>query len=208
MTLPPHFPAELTGRDQLGDLLLRLRLLSRGAEIGVYKGEFAETLLKVWPGRLLLVDTWRHMDHYLDSWNVDDVQAERHLAEARVRLSPFGDRAAFCRMESKEAAELQPDQSLDFVYIDANHAYQSVLRDLALWYPKVRRGGLVCGHDYFDARADRDLEPDWTTVNQSIPVHDLTSYGVKSAVDTFARERRYTVQVTSEEFPTWYFLKR
>lgn len=40
------------------------------------------------------------------------------------------------------------DESIDFLFIDANHTYEDVLLDLQLWYPKVKKGGLVCGHDY------------------------------------------------------------
>jgi Methyltransferase domain len=156
----------------------------------------------------MLVDVWRHLDAYLDSWNVSDALAEQHLAEARERLERFGDRAEFCQMESGDAAAHVPDDYLDFVYIDANHSYDAVKRDLVLWYPKVRSGGLVSGHDYFDARADADLEPDLSTIGETIPVGELTSYGVKSAVDGFARERQYDVQWTREELPSWFFLKR
>jgi hypothetical protein len=204
----PPSPVELTRREHLGPLLTRLGLLGLGAELGVHKGEFAETILHDWPGSLILVDTWRHMDGYLDSWNVNDAEAERNLEEARNRLACFGDRAAFWRMESGEAATRVQDGHLDFVYIDANHAYDAVRRDLALWYPKVRSGGLVSGHDYFDARADRDLEPDLSTLGEAVPSHELTSYGVQSAVDAFAHEHGYIVQTTNEELPTWYFLKR
>jgi hypothetical protein len=45
------------------------------------------------------------------------------------------------------------NESLDFVYIDANHKYDAVKKDLELWYPKVRKGGVFAGHDY--------LKMDW-----------------------------------------------
>jgi predicted O-methyltransferase YrrM len=173
----------------------------------VFKGEFAETILMRWPGRLILVDAWRHMADYLDSWNVDDRAAEQNLAETRQRLARFGDRAEIWRMESGEAAARVPDGSLDFVYIDANHSYEAVKRDLRLWYPKVRGDGLMSGHDYFDARADKDLEPDYATMDYRIPTSELTSYGARSAVDQFAKRHGYKVAVTKEELPSWYFRK-
>lgn len=49
---------------------------------------------------------------------------------------------------SVSAAVDYPDNSLDFVFIDANHQYEPVLNDLAAWYPKVKRGGLLGGHDF------------------------------------------------------------
>jgi predicted O-methyltransferase YrrM len=50
-------------------------------------------------------------------------------------------------MTSLEASRWFSDGSLDFVYIDGNHALHYVLEDLEAWTPKVRRGGIVAGHD-------------------------------------------------------------
>ena len=52
------------------------------------------------------------------------------------------------RSTSVEAAAATADESVDWVYIDGNHAYEFVLEDLRSWYPKVRPGGLVAGDDY------------------------------------------------------------
>ena len=38
--------------------------------------------------------------------------------------------------------------SLDFCFIDADHAYESVSKDIDAWRPKVKRGGILAGHDY------------------------------------------------------------
>ena len=99
------------------------------------------------------------------------------------------------------------DDSLDFVYIDANHAFDAVNRDLRKWFPKLRNGGVFAGHDYFDAWADETLEPLFRDVREAIPAGDLTSYGVKSAVDQFSHEVGLRLFVTDETFPTWYCVK-
>lgn len=52
------------------------------------------------------------------------------------------------RMGSVEAAQLYQDGSLDFVFIDANHEYEAVKADIQAWYPKVKKGGHIAGHDY------------------------------------------------------------
>ena len=52
------------------------------------------------------------------------------------------------RMSSLDGAKLYQDQSLNFVFIDADHSYQAVVADIQAWLPKVKRGGYIAGHDY------------------------------------------------------------
>jgi len=51
------------------------------------------------------------------------------------------------RMESLEAARLFRDESIDLVFIDGHHGYSHVREDILAWLPKVKRGGILCGHD-------------------------------------------------------------
>jgi hypothetical protein len=53
------------------------------------------------------------------------------------------------RKPSLEAAKMFEDESLDFVFIDASHEYEDVIQDLKAWYPKVKKGGILAGHDYY-----------------------------------------------------------
>jgi hypothetical protein len=63
------------------------------------------------------------------------------------RLSMFGDRYRHLRMYSHDALR-EIGGAIDFVYIDADHSYEGVHRDLCTWYEKVRNGGIIGGHDY------------------------------------------------------------
>jgi hypothetical protein len=52
------------------------------------------------------------------------------------------------KMTTNEAARLFEDESLDGVFIDADHSYEAVKMDIQNWMPKVRKGGILAGHDY------------------------------------------------------------
>jgi hypothetical protein len=69
-------------------------------------------------------------------------------AEAHARLAEFGSRANIIRAASVETAAGFKDHSIDVVYIDGNHTLPYVIADVHAWAPKVRPGGMVCGHDY------------------------------------------------------------
>jgi SAM-dependent methyltransferase len=52
------------------------------------------------------------------------------------------------RLKSIEAVDRYEDRSLDFVFIDGSHEYGDVKEDISVWYPKVKKGGTIAGHDY------------------------------------------------------------
>lgn len=192
-------------RSQFGSLLNERGLIGVAVEIGVYTGTFSLALLKRWRGkRLWLVDPWRYQADYLDSWNAGDAAMARRLAIAQRRLAGHSRRVGWIRKRSDRASRLFRRCSLDFVYIDANHAYLHAKQDISLWYPKVRRGGILAGHDYFNAIADANCEP---AVFGDCDRRLFTSYGMKAAVDEFAAANGRQVLFTSERLPSWYLVK-
>jgi predicted O-methyltransferase YrrM len=54
------------------------------------------------------------------------------------------------KSKSLDAVNLFSDQSLDFVFIDASHEYEDVKNDINAWFPKVKVGGVLAGHDYYE----------------------------------------------------------
>ena len=72
-------------------------------------------------------------------------EAERQMVR---RLAPYWERVRWLKLYSKAACPLFPDLYFDFVFIDADHRYESVKADILGWMPKVRKGGVIAGHDY------------------------------------------------------------
>jgi hypothetical protein len=120
-----------------GDLLT-------GAEVGVETGVNASSILKTLSIKTLcLVDPYKPYS--------DDNGALKHPEDYKVlaqkKLRKFKHQTKFYYCSSVEASKLIPDGSLDFVYIDANHSYDSVQKDIDAWLPKVKTGGVLGGHD-------------------------------------------------------------
>ena len=67
---------------------------------------------------------------------------------AKKKLSKYGRRVELIRKSSKAAAEEFKNRTLDFVFIDANHSFKNCYQDIQLWYPKIKMGGYLMGHDY------------------------------------------------------------
>ena len=95
-----------------------------------------------------MVDVWNELgDEYIDASNHKNFEGGVY-GECMNNIKGYEDRAIMIRANSKIASNFFEDNSLDFVYIDANHAYEFVKEDIELWYPKVKSGGYVMGHDY------------------------------------------------------------
>ena len=76
------------------------------------------------------------------------IKLEKVEKEAHERLGPYKNKIEWIRLPSSEAINNFDDESLDFVYIDGVHRYAFVSQDINSYYLKVKKGGLVSGHDY------------------------------------------------------------
>lgn len=156
----------ISNRNEIGKLLTHLNY-NKGAEIGVWQGDFAKTILSNWSGHLTLVDPWKHLDDYIDSSNVSNESHEINYNKTIEKLNEFSNRYSIIRDLSVNAVKLFNDEYFDFVYIDANHSYESCYEDISLWIKKIKKGGLICGHDYTNKHTRH------------------TVFGVKDAVKNF-----------------------
>jgi len=168
-------------REAFGTWLTNNGLVSHGAEIGCAFGGYANILLASWPGFLYMVDPFKKHDDYRESTN-ETAPFEQWFLGCEAIAKASG-RAIVIRDFSVEGAKQINDNCLDFAFIDGNHRYTAVLADLNAWYPKVKSGGVLCGHDYgnqtmeqvpgWDCEVQRAVE-DWLKDHPEMSYPHLT----------------------------------
>jgi predicted O-methyltransferase YrrM len=122
-------------------------------EVGAWKGKSAAYMA------VEIVNSGKNIKFdCVDTWE-GDLNEQSHLADEHFQthtlfehftqnMKPVEHVYTAVRLPSLEAAKLYADQSLDFVFIDAAHDYVNVLADIAAWLPKVKKGGILAGHDF------------------------------------------------------------
>lgn len=126
------------------DLIIKQFNFKLGAEIGVREGNFTTSLLKNNKDLVMYaIDLWA----YHPSMDEQNKHEENYYSFV-TKVAPMIDRVIIMKKLSCEAAKDIPDSSLDFVFIDATHTYLNLVKDIKLWYPKLKDTGLISGHDY------------------------------------------------------------
>lgn len=162
-----------------------------GVEIGVHKGDLSWRLLGSNRNIFLyLVDPWEECaadstylttEDHINRFSQDE--HDEAMRQALNNVEMFSGQFRVLRMTSAEASKQFPDESIDFVFIDGDHSYEGCSLDISLWYPKLKDGGLLSGHDYRDGR----------------------NYGVKRAVHEFAKSANIDFRTGANY--TWFLTK-
>jgi hypothetical protein len=119
-------------------------------------------------------------------WGVKAPPLAQLEIEARERLAKYPPQVTFVKLASVAASSSPSTPAqVDFVYIDGNHNYRAVTEDIRAWWPKIRPGGVLGGHDFYNGYAR---------------LHD----SVVKAVTEFAVFNRLALQV---ELPDWWILR-
>lgn len=120
-------------------------------EVGVLRARYSMSLLNRMPKELHLVDPYKYFGETTkEDYNSTSKSSQAEWDETfRYVVNKFigTPSVSLIRMESREASRLYKDETFDLVYIDANHAYEAVKEDVRLWMPKVKKGGILAGHD-------------------------------------------------------------
>lgn len=156
-----------------------------GAEVGVCDGRFSQELCKTIPGlKIYCIDAWKaYSDNSQDG---SQQQLNKSLRVALERLKNFN--ATIIMKWSLDAVK-DVNEMLDFVYIDCNHKFDYAMEDIIAWSRKVRKGGIVSGHDYLN----------------------IKDFGVIPAVDIYTKIHGYKLNVTGSIMdgrnfsPSWWF---
>ena len=138
------------GRNQMCELFRELGY-TRGVEVGTDRGLYAQKLCASNPQlHLTCVDPWQAYGYYHPHVYHDVPQSavDACYAEAVQRLAPYN--CEIVRETSMNAVQRFDANSLDFVFIDGNHALPFIAEDIEHWSTRVRVGGIVYGHDYLD----------------------------------------------------------
>jgi hypothetical protein len=157
-----------------------------GVEVGVQQGLFSQHLLEN-----------STLDHLfcIDMWEEPTRREARKKKEKCVEiymfavknLMPFKNCCNLIKLDSVRGAALFKNDYFDFIFIDAGHTYEDVKRDIKVWYPKLREGGVMAFHDYHRRRS---------------------GMGVIEATDEFAKEHKYKLKKTTEKCtPSVWFIK-
>ncbi len=142
------------------------------AEIGVWKGDFSEQILKHNPSELHLIDPWVHQD-YKKMWY--SIEQEK-MDEIHNKVQEKFKNDSRVKIHRKFSTDVKfPNAYFDWVYIDGDHTHPMVLKDLEFYFPLVKTGGFLCGDDYGWKSVDCRLGPK-PAVDQFVKTHNLNLY--------------------------------
>ena len=171
----------MKNRQQLAELF-RDKGFTTGVEVGVHRGYYSQTLAKTIPDlTLYAVDPWVMPERFKDN---GETLTASHKA-AIDRLEPLG--VTLMQQTSMDAVRYFAPHSIDFVYIDGDHSFDGVMGDLIEWGRRVKKRGIIAGHDYTEGTA------------------------VIEAVDMYVKHHGLELIVTEElddKARSWYVIKK
>lgn len=158
---------------------------SKCVEIGVFAGDFSKLIFeKTNPLELYLIDLFEGFAVSGDK-NGENMR-EISLDNSFLQLKKYFNEQPHVHVIKGMGdvfLKTLPDNYLDFVYIDGDHSYEGVKRDLEITKQKVKKGGIIAGHDYC-----------------------LRFFGVMNAVDEFVQQTNFKLHTTSDDLCTSFYM--
>lgn len=175
-------------------------------ELGSFRGRSICSIASILTQRrayVTLVDTFVGLpDDPYTTEVISGVQysdAAQLEAELRANVARFGLDPVILTEDSATAAARFPDGSLDLVFIDADHQYDAVLRDLEAWWPKIAPTGRIAGHDYSSEIDKRFAQPRYGSSG---------GYHVARALRAFFEQRREVKKVPRQPRTSVWYVNR
>ncbi|GAF72188.1 unnamed protein product [marine sediment metagenome] len=128
--------------------------ISKIAEIGVWRSKTMQRVLKACSD--VITEYWA-IDQWLPIPMPRGTRRERHIPaqewekqhlRACYLMAQWFPQIRVVRADASDVAGIFPDGYFDLVFLDADHHYDDVLRNIQEWLPKVRKDGVLSGHDY------------------------------------------------------------
>lgn len=156
-------------------------------ELGTAEGLFARDMLRDWGASLLyVVDLWDTIPGQAGDGGSPRDWHNSNYKNAMKLFEPYKDKVKVLRGMTWDMAGQVPDDSVDFLYLDACHWPECVQKDLAAWYVKVKKGGIVGGHDWGNP-----------------------AYGYQPIIEKLCRDNGYQLNIIPEQGPdaSFWFVK-
>ena len=150
--------------DKRAYILEQLAKNSKLVEVGVWKGDFSKQIWNISnPNLLVLVDSWTFDEkvrgcapqvngeeplnqNFFDQAKKDTYDKFENIQNVHI-----------LEFNSLQASSKYEDNFFDYIYIDAEHTYNAVTKDLEVWYPKLKKNGTLFGDDYYWREEDDTL---------------------------------------------------
>eukprot|EP00397_Hematodinium_sp_SG-2012_P060694 GEMP01079368.1.p1 GENE.GEMP01079368.1~~GEMP01079368.1.p1 ORF type:complete len:253 (+),score=50.84 GEMP01079368.1:221-979(+) len=125
-------------------------------EIGVWRGNTAQIWLSLLTRdhfhnfTYYMIDPWRHEDSHVENSRIspNDTQHHDNLRATIDTIREWWPRTRVLQLSSVKGSLLFEEEEVDLVFIDGNHFHDAVMEDMEHWWPKVKSGGAMTGHDY------------------------------------------------------------
>ena len=160
---------------------------SHFVEIGSWKGRSSSYMaVEIYNSRKKIkfdcIDTWLGSVEHLDPNSIffhKELSSDNDWLYYQFlnNIRPVCDIITPIRMTSLDAVNLYDIRSLDFIFIDASHEYEDVKKDIISWYPKLKLGGIIAGHDYTSFDGVKNAV-DEVIINKNLNIRLENSYWI------------------------------
>ena len=155
---------------------------TKGVEVGVRNGSYSKVLCQ--QNKKLFLRSVDPYEIIYGDIRTEQTGIKKHLENykrAQKTLAPYN--CEIIKKTSLEAIRDIPYESIDFVYIDGSHKFDYVMCDIIEWGKRIRKGGIISGHDYYSKHT-----------------------GVVDAVNIYCKAHKVKkLYITDEKSPSWWF---